>query len=128
MTNIFERASKQKLRFATAKGHFATEDLWDLSLESLDTLAKTVHSELKNSEEVSFIKTVSSVNTELNLKMDILKHIIKYKLDLKEAAKTRAEKAAKLEELQELLHDKTKEEMKGLTKDEIAKRIADLQE
>lgn len=127
MSNIFERASKGKIRFATTKGQLSTEDLWELSLPSLDRIARQVHSDLKGSEEISFITKATTANTELNLKMDIVKHIIDYKLSLVEAAKNRAEKAAKLAELKDLLHDKTKEEMKGLSKEEIAKQIAELE-
>lgn len=127
MSNLFEKASKQKLRFETSKGHLSTEDLWDLSLPSLDKVAKGIHSQIKNSEEISFIKESSSANTELNLKMDIVKYIIDYKLHLKEAAQKRAEKEAHLAELKEIYKDKTKEEMKGLSKEDIAKRIAELE-
>jgi hypothetical protein len=127
MKNIFERASKEKIRFATGKGYLATEDLWDLSLPSLDKVARNVHTDLKNAEEVSFIKTASTASTELNLKMDVIKHIIDYKLNLLDAAKERALKTEKLAELKDLLHDKTKEEMKGLSKEEIAKQIAELE-
>ena len=40
MLNIFEKASKQKLRFVTSKGMISSEDLWDMSLQSLDIIAK----------------------------------------------------------------------------------------
>lgn len=123
MTDIFERASKQKLRFTTKKGSLATEDLWELSLTSLDEVAKNIHAQLKTSEEVSFIKETTKADTELNLKMDILKHIIKVKLDAKEKAAVRAENQAKLEELQELYKDKSREELKSLSKEEIQARI-----
>ena len=128
MTNLFERASKQKLRFTTGKGHLASEDLWDLSLPSLDRIAQSVHGELETSSKKSFIKEESSANTELTLKLDILKHVINYKLNLKEVASRREEKKAKLAELKELYHDKTKEEMKGLSKEDIAKQIAELED
>ena len=42
LTNLFEKASKMKLRFSTTKGVLSTEDLWDLSLESLDRIAKNL--------------------------------------------------------------------------------------
>ena len=49
--NIFEQASRLKLTFSTNKGQLSVEHLWDLSLDSLDTLAKGVNRELKASEE-----------------------------------------------------------------------------
>ena len=127
MKNIFERASKQKLRFATSKGQMAVEDLWDLSLQSLDTLAKKVNKQLKDEGEESFIEAKSTANTELNLKMDLLKYIIQYKLDLKDAAAKRTEKAAKLAQLKEIYADKANEELKEMSKEDLAKQIAELE-
>ena len=41
--SIFEQSSRFKLRFQTNKYLLATEDLWDLSLPIMDTLAKAVN-------------------------------------------------------------------------------------
>lgn len=127
MTNIFERASKQKLRFEAGKGLIAVEDLWDLSLQSLDKLAKATNKELKESDDESFIKAKSTANTELNLKMDLLKHVIQYKLDLADAAKVKAAKAAELEQLKAIYADKAHDELKGMSKEDLAKKIAELE-
>ena len=45
--NIFEQASRAKLRFDSVKGQLVTEQLWDLPLQSktnfdLDTVAKGI--------------------------------------------------------------------------------------
>ena len=45
--SIFEKASRLQLRFASTKGSLSVEDLWGLSLESLDTLAKAVNKQIK---------------------------------------------------------------------------------
>ena len=125
--NIFERASKQKLRFGTGRGLLSVEEVWELSLTALDALARRVNKELKETDDESFIDAKTTVNTELNLKMDILKHIIKHKLELKEAASSRAEKKARLTQLKTIYQNKANEELEGLSKEDLAKQIAELE-
>ena len=38
MEQLFITASREKLRFASSKGLLTTEDLWSLSLTSLDAI------------------------------------------------------------------------------------------
>ncbi|RKZ35289.1 MAG: hypothetical protein DRQ49_19675, partial [Gammaproteobacteria bacterium] len=73
MTGLFERASKQKLRFNTAKGTIDTEDLWDLPLQSkknisLDLIAISLSKAVKESSEESFVEVKNTINKELELK------------------------------------------------------------
>ncbi len=128
MNDLFKRAAKDKVRFDSTKGSLSAEDLFDLSLESLDVIAKRVNKQLKTEGEESFIGKKSRTNTELELKLDILKDVIKTKQDEDEARKTRAEKREKLENLKVLLADKELEEFKGKSKDEILKEITELEE
>ena len=128
MSTIFEKASKQQLRFQSTKGNLSTEELWDLSLQSLDSLAKGVNKLLKEANEESFISTKTKSNTELELKLDILKHIIADKIADQEAKKVKAERAQELEMLQNLLAKNKTKELKALSSEDILKRIADLQE
>ena len=48
---MFERAAKRKLRFTSSKGSLSVEDLYDLSLTSLDSIAKGVNRQLKAEAE-----------------------------------------------------------------------------
>ena len=103
---MFEKATRQQLRFTTKKGLLSVEDLWTLPLKAsfnaqvdLDEVAKTVHQELKTSEEISFVAPVTASNTAAQLKMDIVKHIIAVKLAEKavsEKAKETKEKKQKI--------------------------------
>ena len=72
----------------------STEDLWDLSLESLDGIAKHYHNKLEDAT-VSFIKKTSPANTISNDKLEIVKAVIKYKMDAAESAANRADAIAK---------------------------------
>lgn len=126
--NIFEQASRLKLTFATNKGQLSVENLWDLSLDSLDIIAKAVNRELKASEEESFVKTRTKTNTELQLKLDILKRVIEVKLEEAETKKNKAAKAAQLSLLKELQANKQLQDLQSLSTEEIAKRIAELED
>lgn len=94
LTNLFEKASKMKLRFSTTKGVLSTEDLWDLSLESLDKIAKNLYKQIKESEEISFISEKSSEDTLASMKLEIVKFVITFKMDEAKEKKLRAEKLA----------------------------------
>ena len=74
--SIFEKASKAKLRFSTSRGQLSTEDLWDLSLESLDQIAVAIDKALETAGKKSFIGKRDTTNTTLELQLEILKHII----------------------------------------------------
>jgi hypothetical protein len=100
--DIFEIASKKKTRFATTRGVLASEDLWALSLENLDSMARALNKQIKDLDEESFINKKSTASTELNLQFAIIKRVIEVKLeeaDKKKLAKERSEKRAQLTEL-----------------------------
>ena len=130
--NIFEQASQQKLRFPSVKGELTTEQLWDLPLQSknqfdLDTVAKTVNNELKNVTEESFVATTTSpVKTILELKFEIVKHVIAVRIATNAAARDQAARKAEKDKLIGILADKQDEALKGLTPEEIQTRIAAL--
>lgn len=123
----FEKASKLKLRFSTAKGEVSVEDLWDFSLTSLDTIAKAVNKRLKEESEESFISTRTTSNAVMGLRLDILKHIIAVKLAEKDAAASRAEKQAKMQQLKELIASKANAALAEKSLDELQKMMAELE-
>jgi hypothetical protein len=127
--NIFEQATRKALRFATTKGEITTEQLWDLPLQSrsgfdLDAVAKTVSRELKSMAEESFVTTSENpASALLELKLEVLKHIIAVKLEEAEAARSRAARAEEKQKLLKVLGDKQDEALKALTPEEIAERL-----
>lgn len=126
---MFEKATKMKLRWNSSKGNLSVEDLWDLPLTgtvSLDSLAKSVNKELKESEEESFVQIRSASNTTLDLKLDILKHIIKVKLEEREELKNAKEKAIKREKILRALADKQDESLRNADEAELEKMLAEL--
>lgn len=125
MSDLFETATKARLRFKTTLGVLATEDLWGLSLQQLDDSAKALHKELQDTE-VSFIDDVSPFNKAVQLKLDVVKRVIEVKLAERDGAKEAKEKLARKRLLQEALHDKKNDALKAKSVEEIEKELADL--
>ena len=123
---MYQKASRLKLRFTTSKGAVNTEDLWDLNLESLNTLAKSLSKQVKESEEEDFIKTKTASNTELDLKFQIVKDVIKIKLEEAEERKIRSEKRQKRAEILELIANKEKEALGSKSLEDLKKELNDL--
>lgn len=118
--DIFERASRAQLRFEVSKGLATTEDLWGLSLESLDKIAIKVNKALKEEEGTeSFIGVKSKTQTQNQLRLDILKHIIDAKIKAKDAAAARAANQAKVSQLKELINKKAVTELENKSMDEL---------
>ena len=124
--NIFERASRNKLRFTTRKGALATEDLWDLNLETLDSIAKSIHKQLKEEDDVSFIEPKTKTNLTVQLQMDIVKHVIEAKITQREAGKKRAETMAQIDQINEILQRKQVESLASKSTDELAAMLSEL--
>lgn len=121
---LFAIATSKKIRFVTVKGSLATEDLWSLTLEQLNTIAIGLNKELKETE-VSFISSTKT-NDLLKLKFDVVKFIIDVKLAEKEEKKDKAEKAAKKQQLLELINNKENETLQSLSIDELRKQLEQL--
>lgn len=132
MTNIFETATREKFRFASNKGMINVEALWDMPLTSrsgfdLDNVAKAVNAELKANTEESFVTTTTNpAKATLELKLEIVKHIIAAKQAENEAVKTAAAKRAEKQKLLEILEKKKDASLENLTEEQIAARLAAL--
>lgn len=107
--SIFERASRLKLRFETSRGALSVEDIWDLPLQSnkadvpnLDDLARGFHTQLKGSENVSFVTKAAKPSEALQLRFDIVTHVIDVRLEeaaQKEAAELARQRKARVLQL-----------------------------
>lgn len=130
---MFEKATRQKVRFDTEKGSISTEDLWDLPLRSkssfdLDSIAIRLHKQLKETDEISFVNTpVESKRTAINLKFDIVRHVIEVKLEEEKKRETAASTKAQKEYLLKILDEKQNEELKGKSTEEIKAELAKLE-
>ena len=108
MANIFEYAVRNKIRFPF-KGMISVEDLWDLSLTNLDSIYKTLNKQVKQSEEESLLVTKTSVDTELEVQIAIVKHIVSVKIAEQEAREQASAKKAQKQKIMSIIAAKEDE-------------------
>jgi len=99
--NIFEVATRERFRFPY-KGVISVEDLWTLPTKDLDSVFKALNSQLKQVKEESLLDTKTQQDEELDMKIEIVKYIVKIKLAEEQArvdAKTKKEQKQKILEL-----------------------------
>ena len=123
--NIFEYASRNKVRFPF-KGMISVEDLWDLSLTNLDSIYKTLNKQVKQSEEESLLSTKASVDTELEVQIAIVKHIVSVKLAEKEAAEKASIKKAQKQKIMSIIATKQDEALQNSSIDDLKKMLDEL--
>ena len=123
--NIFEYAVRNKVRFPF-KGMISVEDLWDLSLTNLDSIYKTLNKQVKQSEEESLLTTKTSVDTELEVQIAIVKHIVSVKLEEQDAREKAAAKKAQKQKIMAIIATKEDEELQNSSVDDLRKMLDEL--
>ena len=132
MNNIFEYATRNKLRFASIRGELTVEQLWDVPLRSrdefnLNSIAKTTNKALKDVSEENFVETTkTAAHSRLEAMLEVVKYVIDVKLAEEETAKKRAENKLEKEKLLKILAEKQDGKLSELSERELKKRIADL--
>lgn len=125
VTNIFEYAVRNKIRFPF-KGMISVEDLWDLSVTNLDSIYKTLNNQVKQSEEESLLTTKTSVDTELEVQIAIVKHIVSVKLEEREAREKAAAKKAQKQKIMSIIATKEDEALQNSSVDDLRKMLDEL--
>ena len=120
--NIFEIASRRKIRF-DYKGQLSVSDLWDLDVQELDIIFKILSVNKRQVSEESLLQTTSTENTLLNMKIDIIKHIVDYKLKLEQANVDRKAKADKKEKVLKALENLEDNSLNNMTKEELQEML-----
>jgi len=131
--NIFEYATRSKLRFASVRGELSVEQLWDVPLRSsrddfnLNAIAKATSKALKEISEDNFVETSKTTeHTRREAALDTVKYVIEVKLAEETAATTRAAKKQEREKLLAILAEKQDGKLSELSEKELQKRIAAL--
>lgn len=122
---MFEKATRMKLRF-NYKGLCAVEDLWNLPVKSLDHIFKNLNSQLKTQKEESLLNVKTAEDHVLDLKVQIIKHIVKTKLDEAEARENKALKAEKKQKLLKVISEKKDKALYDMPVEELEKLVNDL--
>lgn len=133
-TNIFEYATRHKIRFASPRGELSIEQLWDVPLRStdgfnLDAVAKSANKALKDISEESFVETAkTTAHSRVGLVLDVVKRVIDVKLADEEAALTRAANKVKKGKLIEILSEKQAGKLSQLSEKELQRQLDELGE
>ena len=133
MSNIFEYATRNKLRFASMRGELTVEQLWDVPLRSrddfnLNTIAKAANKAFKEISEESFVETTKTAgHVRLETALEVVKYVIDTKITEEKAAATRAERKQEKEKLLQILAEKQAGKLSELSEKELQKRIAALE-
>lgn len=126
--NNFLIAAKKKLRIDTSRGSLAPEDLFDLSLERLNDAAVQLDEAVSKLGRKSFIDRSPRDTNNLQLKFDVVKEVIDFKLAENVAAKERANKESRRAFLKSLAEKKEIAALEELSMEDIKKQLAELEE
>lgn len=111
MADNFKKASKKKIRFNTNVGMLSVEQLWDLDLPQLDTLAVSLEKAYKESGGKSFLSTDDKKDKDLKLRFDIVLEVLQDKMKIAEAARKAAETKAHNQKILAIIAKKKDQEL-----------------
>lgn len=123
--SLFERASREKTRFATSKGLLSSEDLWDLSLQRLNDVAKGLKRKLRTEAEEDFLDE-TPVDDEVQFQFDLVLHVLQTKKAENAERRTAKAKKEEKQKLLEILARKQDAGLEALSEDELKAKIAEL--
>lgn len=103
--NIFEKGTRLNVRFEH-KGSIGLEELWDLSLESLDSIYKKLVASVKSSKEEGLLNTRKAEDTVTDLKIEIVKRVFEVKKEEDAKRRLLAKKREEKEFLKSVLEQK----------------------
>ncbi len=131
--SIFQQASRAKLRFATQLGQLSTEDLWELPLTSAKGVSlKSIATDLQKQitaqpmKELDFFDLPEATDSILQLRFDIIKHIVTTRVAESRDKSAEAAKETKRAQLQALINDKLQDELKNKSVEELQAELASL--
>lgn len=125
MSNMFERATREKTRF-TFRGSITVEDLWDLTLVDLDTIYGKLETELENLPKKSLLSGNSTQRENIEFKQSIIKHIVETKQKEVDEATLAKANATKKEMILNILAKKKNESYENMSIEELETLVKDL--
>ena len=119
----FMLASREKLRVQTSKGLLSVEQLWELPVTELDSLAVSLEEEANKSKGKSFLVKRVTKDATAKLKFDIALEILQTKVAEAEEAKQKKEDKEHNEKILALIMDKKDQSLKGKSIKELEKML-----
>lgn len=129
---MYKEATRLKLRFPSNRGELTVEQLWDLSLNSLKNIVKSMYNAKKKftkmDDELSFLEGVEDSEEQklAELRYDIVKDIYTTKANENKEALSTAEKKAKKQQLLEIMQRKREQKFENMSEEELQKEIDSL--
>lgn len=120
--NVFEYATRRKVRFPF-KGQISTEDLWDLSLENLDSIYKTLKSQVKAEQGESLLRKASPNDELLEAQIEVVTHIVNVKLAEREARQKDRERRERNARIKEIIAQKQDADLQSKSVEELEKML-----
>jgi hypothetical protein len=120
---MYKEALQKKLRFKTNKGMISTEDLFDLSLQNLNTLAIMLDKKISEAPKKSFIEELSAEENDDELCFSIVKDVINIKLKARKDNIDKAQVNARNKRIAELIAKKEDEALESKSIEELRAMI-----
>ncbi len=125
--NLFEMATRSKLRFPSTKGELSVEDLWDLSDKDLDVVYKNLKDQEVKSSEESLLDD-ANVDPKLTAAIGIVRYIFTTKRKEKLAEKERINKKLTQRKYIDALSKKQDEAIEKMSEAELRAMIDSLED
>lgn len=125
--NLFEMATRSKLRFPSTKGELSVEDLWDLSDKDLDVVYKNLKDQEVKSSEESLLDN-ANVDPKLTAAIGIVKYIFITKRNERLAEKERINKKLTQRKYIDALSKKQDEAIEKMSEAELRAMIDSLED
>ena len=125
MEKMFEFATRSKMRFPF-KGQISVEDLWDLRVEDLDTVFKSLNKQVKQTKEESLLATKTTEDTILDTKIAIVKYIFDVKVQEANARLIEKERKEQKQKIMSILATKQEQELQNKSVEELQKMLDEI--
>jgi polyphosphate kinase 2 (PPK2 family) len=124
---MFEIAVRSKMRFPF-RGMVSVEDLFDLSVKDLDSVFKSLNSQVKQAKEESLLDTKSKEDEVLDLQIDIVKYIVKVKQEEEIARLNARVKREQKQKIMSILSVKQDEDLQNKSAEELQAMLGELED
>ena len=125
--NLFEMATRNKMRFPSTKGELSVEDLWDLCDKDLDMVYKNLKDQEVKSSEESLLDD-ANVDPKLTAAIGIVRYIFTTKRKEKLAEKERINKKLTQRKYIDALSKKQDEAIEKMSEAELRAMIDSLED
>jgi hypothetical protein len=131
---VYKYAAQNRLRFESVRGDLTVEQLFELPLTSrtgfdLDTVARTVSTELKSLASESFVNTEKTDPRQrpLEVALEIVKDVIKTKQEENDARLNKAKKAEERKKILDAIGAKKDQQLTQASLEELEQKLTALE-